>query len=136
LAEAANRFLDSLYAGAVPETADAPPITERTVSAVPGSISSEEEEQLLLDTNIWVLDQGLPEGEMMYELVQADTGDPVALLDLAWPDGLQHGLSQPVALLIDEGEDTLSAANKAGFRCFADAESFRSYVKSEVLAQE
>ena len=52
--------------------------------------------------NIWVIDQGLPEGEMNYELCDEITGEVIAILDLAWPDGLQEGYSQSVALLIDE----------------------------------
>ena len=58
------------------------------------------------------------------------------MLDLAWPDGLQEGLSQPVALLIDEGQETEEAANRAGYRYFTDAESFRAYVRKEILAAE
>lgn len=29
-----------------------------------------------------------------------------AILDLAWPDGLQEGLSRPVTVLLDEGKDS------------------------------
>jgi hypothetical protein len=59
-----------------------------------------------------------------------------AVLDLACPDGLQEGLSRPVALLIDEGQETEEAANRAGYLFFTDAESFRAYVRKEILAAE
>ena len=86
-------------------------------SPVPlGSIKSEAEENLLLDTNIWVVEQGLPEGEMGYQLVNEQTGNLMAILDLAWPNGLQEGLSQPVALLIDEEIEVERLANREGFR--------------------
>ena len=39
-----------------------------------------------------------------------------AILDLAWPQGLQEGYSEPAVLLLDEGEDTEQAANRAGYR--------------------
>ena len=45
-------------------------------------------------------------------------------------------MSQPVALLIDEGPETIEIANRAGFLYFTDAERFRDYVNREVLALE
>lgn len=78
--------------------------------------------------------QGLPEGELSYELADADTGAPVAIFDLAWEKGLQEGLSQPVALLINEPPATLALANAHGFRYFTDVETFKRYVTDEILA--
>ena len=62
-----------------------------------------------------------------------ENGQTIAILDLAWPEGLQEGLSQPVALLIDEGRDTEEAANSQGFRFFTDVDTFKKYVGSEIL---
>jgi len=42
---------------------------------------------------------------------------------------------QPVALLIDEEKETKEIANRAGFLFFTDVETFRMYVKREILAQ-
>jgi hypothetical protein len=56
------------------------------------------------------------------------------VLDLAWPGGLQEGLSRPVAVLLDEGEETEVAANAAGYLYFTDTESFRTYVRKEIIA--
>ena len=70
----------------------------------------------------------------MYELVDAESGKAVAILDLAWPNGLQEGYSQPVALLIDEPTEVEEAVNRAGFRFFTDVDSFRDYVNRDVLA--
>ncbi len=104
------------------------------MTANPGGVAGEAEEQLLREINTWVVQQGLPAGEFMHELMGASPGDPLAVLDLAWPEGLQSGLSQPVALLIDEGQETEEAANRAGYRYFTNPETFRSYVRSEILA--
>lgn len=101
---------------------------------IPGGVESAEEEALLVELNEWVLSEGLPEGHLLHELAHPDTGEPVALLDLAWPNGLQEGYSQPVAVLLDEGERTLEVANDHGFRYFTSAEAFRSYVLNEVLS--
>ncbi len=135
MAKAANAFLDSLLAGEVPEPAETPSVVDREIRRIPGAVESPEEEDLLLDINLWVVDQGLPEGEMAYELADSE-GEPIAVLDLAWPDGIQEGLSQPVALLIDEGADTEEAANRAGYRFFTDIDDFRAYVRREILALE
>ena len=134
LAQAANHLLAGLLAGAVPEPIEAVSIVEREVAARPGGVSGEEEEQILLACNGWVLGKGLPEGDLLHELVDPVSGKPLAILDLAWPDGLQPGLSEPVALLIDESMATHGAANRAGFRFFTDVDSFKAYVEREVLA--
>jgi hypothetical protein len=81
-----------------------------------------------------VVQQGLPEGENLYELADAQSGELVAVLDLAWPNGLQEGYSQPVAVLLDEGRDIEEAANRAGYLYFTDIEGFQDYVRRDILA--
>jgi hypothetical protein len=134
LAKAANDFLDSLLAGSIPETQVTTSVLDRPSAAVAGGIEGEEEERLILDVNMWVIGQGLPEGEMMYELTDPETGSPLAIIDLAWPNGLQEGYSQPIALLIEEGRETEEIVNGAGYRYFTDAEAFRTYIETEILA--
>lgn len=135
LAAAANDFLHSLLAGAIPEPKPTVPVMERPHVPRGLSIATEEEERLILGCAEWVEAQGLPSGEIMYELTDAETGEVAAVLDLAWPNGLQEGLSPPVALLIGEDEATESAANRFGFRFYTDVQAFRAYVEREVLAQ-
>ena len=147
LADAANDFLDTLLRGRMPEpptpptTMPEPPtppttMAERDAAHVPGGIAHEGERDQLIKVNQWVVDQGLPAGEFSYELVDVASNDLYGILDLAWPDGLQEGLSVPVALLLDEPEETEAAANRAGFRFFTDVEEFRSYVSKEILSEE
>lgn len=102
--------------------------------AVGGGIASDEEEAELEGLNDWIESEGLPRGILAYDLADAETGAQLAVLDLAWPSGLQEELSQPVAVLLDEEAATIRTASEAGFRCFTDSKSFRRYVKSEVLA--
>ncbi len=134
LAQAANQFLNALLSGPTLEVEVAEPVLERPEHAVPGSVDSDEEERLLQDVKTWVVMQGLPEAEYMYPLPDPVTGEPMAILDLAWPEGLQEGLSQSVALLINEGDETEDACNRAGYRYFTDLDSFRRYVEREILA--
>ena len=81
----------------------------------------------------WLSEQGLPEGEYEFELTDPDSGEPLVILDLAWPNGLQEGLSGPVALLLGEEPVIVGTASSAGYRCFTDAAAFRQYVSRDVL---
>ena len=136
LADAANAFFDGLLEGTAPAVAAATPTDELVAEAVPGEVVSEEEERTLQECNNWVVSLGLPRGDCPHELADPATGEAQAILDLAWPDGLQEGYSQPVALLLDEGKETEEAANRAGFRYFTDVDSFKRYVQREILAVE
>ena len=131
LAAAANRFLDSLASGTVPEDPASIGAMER--AELVDGIAPSEEEQILLDTNTWVTEQGLPEGEFGYELVDESSGQLRATLDLAWPDGIQEGYSLPVVLLIDESSEVERIVNSAGYRSFTSPEDFKSYIWSEIL---
>ncbi len=134
LAKAANEFLDGLLAGNIPEKEVAASVSGEAENQIYGGITSQDEENLLLEYNLWVVNQGLPEGEFSYEVIDESTGELKAIIDLAWANGLQEGLSQPVALLIDEEKETEEAVNNAGFRFFTDFNEFQKYVKNVILA--
>ncbi|HBK93096.1 MAG TPA: hypothetical protein DDZ68_15645 [Parvularcula sp.] len=104
------------------------------VPKVIGGIVSEEEELEIIALNKWISSLGLPEGEVSYDLADEETGAQKAIFDLAWPNGLQPGLSQPVAVLLNEGEETIALANAAGYRCFRSSADFKQYVKREILS--
>ncbi|MGB3312331.1 MAG: DUF262 domain-containing protein [Nodosilinea sp.] len=135
LARKANEFLDSLHTNSISEPEVMSSVLERESSVIPGGIADDAEDKALRDCNQWVTEQGLPSGELAYSL-NSQTGEVLAIVDLAWSNGLQEGYSQPVALLLDEGEDTEQAANNAGFRFFTDIEQFKVYVCREILALE
>jgi hypothetical protein len=134
IAEAANAFLDSLAHGEVPETPEAPSFLEREPGPLPGGVGTESEEAMLEEISDWLRSLGLPEGETLLELPDPDTGEPIAVLDLAWPQGLQEGLSSPVTLLIDEDAEVEELANRCGYRFFTSSQDFRDYVRREILA--
>jgi hypothetical protein len=138
IARTANDFLVQLRDGELPrqETASLLETTAVSVSPLPGGIESSEEETLLGECNEWVVSQGLPSGQLMYELSDEESNRPLAVLDLAWPEGLQPGFSEPIALLLDEGQDTLVAANRAGYRYFTLVEDLQEYVLSTIMGQE
>jgi len=101
-----------------------------------GGVDSEEDEQLLQEVNDWIAQQGLPRGHLAYEISDEESGEQLAVLDLAWPEGIQEGLSQPVAILLDDVEEVLATAASKGFRCFKQVEAFKRYVAEEIMAEE
>lgn len=101
---------------------------------VVGSILDEDEEKQLAEVNLWVEHHGMPSGEVSYDLSDRETGQQIAVLDLAWPQGVQEELTEPVALLLNEPNETVAVASEAGFRCFKSVESFKAYVNKEILA--
>lgn len=134
LAKAANQFLDRLWNGSLPEPEARLSVVERVEApSVMTSIADEEEARVLGEIMTWVRLQGLPQGALIHEVAGED-GTVLALFDLAWPDGLQAGLSQPVALLLGEEIEVEEIANQLGYRYFTDVDTFREYVKREILA--
>lgn len=134
LAAETNRQMEGLLHGDVRWLESTAKPDEISVSVgVAEIISSEEEEAELVALNDWVEAQGLPRGQMPFEYTDPATGEQKAVLDLAWPEGLQEGLSQPVAVLLNEGAESLQLASSAGFRCFTDREAFKAYIVKEVI---
>lgn len=134
LADAANAFLEQLYGAPLPAVLPTTAEIAAPPAPLPGGFADPEEEALLRGVNEWLNARGLPSGDFAYELSDTETGAPIAVFDLAWPDGLQQGLSQPVALLIDEDDQVHEAANQAGFLFFTDVGAFRRYASERLAA--
>lgn len=138
LAAAVNRCLESLLHGDIRwMTASAALAATQDVAtdtAPVGGISNEAEEEELEEFNDWIEEQGLPRGELSHEVMDINNGAVTVLVDLAWPKGLQEGLSEGVALLINEEAEAVVRAGQAGFRCFRSVLELKDYVENEILA--
>jgi len=132
LAEEMNHRLEELLHGDT-QWLEGPAGAAPVSALVVGGIASQAEEEELEALNRWVAEQGLPPGEMAYDLADPESGEQKAVFDLAWPSGIQSQLSQPVAVLLNESAHVLSLANAAGFRCFTSVGSFKAYVQGEIL---
>ena len=130
LAEQANKHLADLLHGDDRWLDNAAPALP--VSASIGGFASESEESSLKELNEWAIGRGLGAGILGYELVDDETGEQRAVLDLVWVNGVQQGLTESVAVLIDESLELLALANAAGFRCFTSTQAFRRYVLDEI----
>lgn len=74
-------------------------------------------------------ENGFSGGDINYEVAD-ENGEYLATLTLAWPEGIQQGLSEPVAFLMDEDEEVHRSASKHGFKYFDDVEEFKNYVNT------
>jgi len=134
LATAANSLLASLLVGSRQSEVVSDPAMERSIIAMAPGSADEGERQEITQCNEWVLAQGLPKGEELYELADAETSAPLAIIDMAWPRGLQEGLSQPVALLLNETDEVEDMVTQAGYRFFRNVDDLHAYIEREVLA--
>jgi len=127
LANAANSFLDGLRRGILPDRS----VAELT----PARVEDRDEEAVMLRMcNAWMKQQGLPEGEMLFEIVDPASGEPLTL-DLAWPHGIRQVESEkPVALLLGEADEVVEAARRKNYQTFTSVPEFYRYVEREVLA--
>jgi len=132
LAAEANRCFEELLHGDARWMGITAPVVEALALEM-GGITSEAVEAELESLNDWVEGHGLPRGQIAFDYADPATGVQKALFDLAWPEGLQPGLSAPVAVLPNESTETLALASGAGFRCFASSADFRAYVENEIL---
>ncbi len=134
-AEANKRFEELLHGDTHWLAAGTPPSIMTDLGTI-GGITSETEEQELEALNQWVEDQGLPRGQVAFDYADPETGAQKAVFDLAWPDGLQPGLTGPVVVLFNETAEVLALASSAGFRCFTAAADFQTYVNAEIFGSE
>ena len=127
LADAANTCLSSLLHDDA-SLLDAHRPARLTDRVLLGGINSEEEAAELEALNAWVVSEGYAQGQMSWDYVDPETGEQRAILDLAWPNGVQFELSEPVAVLLDETSELISLASSGGFRCFTSTAAFKAYV--------
>ncbi len=131
LAEAANTFLDELLQGILVVAVDGVDVLEHDPVVI---IDEEDDELPLLNAiNDWVLEHGLTRGTTNLEILDPDSGETVAVLDLAWPTGVQDELSEPVALMLNEEASAINASIRFGYRPFEDPEELKEWVRRTVL---
>lgn len=131
LAQAANRFLDDLLhqGGGVAPAAIEATVAVPTQEVAPTSPVLDEELRELLS---WVEVHGVPAPEVDYEVVDDRTGECVGTVEMAWPDGVQAGYSEPVAFMLGRDSETIAALNRLGFRVFVSPERLKAYLAERV----
>ena len=135
LAEELNARLKELLHGETQWLQDTSRVEPALAIEVDG-VTSEAEEHQLEALNDWVATQLLPRGVLNYELEFHPDDEVGTLCDLAWPQGLQENLSQPVAMLLKRPANVLAAVSQAGFLCFTGADELKSYVTNKIVAAQ
>lgn len=130
LANAANQFLNGLLASPQQVTAIDYPTDISQSGIVISEAATEEEEISALCA--WLEERGLPGPEQNHEVADPVTGEVRAIIDAAWPRGIQEGYSQPVALLLNEEQVVEDRVSEAGYRFFTSTSALRSYIENEI----
>ncbi|MCL4552299.1 MAG: hypothetical protein M1305_01910, partial [Candidatus Marsarchaeota archaeon] len=134
LANAANRILDRLLHGEAPGSGMTGDIAHRGAEGITGGLSSDAEWLQRQECIDWCAAHGLPEPQVDYQVVDPDTREQIATFDLAWPDGLQEEMTEPVAVLINEPSEIEDMARRLSYHFFRTAAEFKQYALREALA--
>src|SRR6266498_631049 len=129
LAEAANEFLDALLA------AKPGPIEEpvRLAPMVSERIEPDETAAEVTALVAWLRAQGYAEPELDVEISDPETGEPIAVAEAAWRNGLQEGLGEPVLLELELTQASEARLAALGYRVFPSTASLRRYVEARGL---
>ena len=119
LADAANSLLDGLREGALPS---------EVVASGRGAVSSETDDEIRVIGD-WCASLGLARPDTSGEIVDDETGEPLVYPDAAWPEGMQRGLGEKVALLLERDEETESRLGELGYRFFTSRKALDHYVE-------
>ena len=133
LSEAVNLKLEELLHGEIRWLEPQQQARFQEPTIVGNGISSTDEELVVSNMNTWMEKNGLSKGIVLFDYSDKITGEQKAIFDLAWPNGIQEGLSDPIALLIDEDPSTVAFASSEGYRCFTDEDELKLYVQKEIL---
>lgn len=130
LAIAANSLLDDLQNGRRPEHMEASSIEPGRVKVA----EDEHEAAIVARVQNAMEERSLEKGVEHYALLSVDGAIEEAVLDLAWPDGLEFG-GERIALLLDEPPEVRDAAGSHGWRFFTSEEALLAHADHELLGQ-
>ena len=128
LADAANRILDELLMGTF---ADVQSVNYSTDLAQL-SLEIKDLDDDLMEILTWIEDKDLPIPEISFEISDPETGESLTIMELAWPNGLQEGYSQPLALVFEINKETEMILNNAGYVYFNSIEALRRYLEEKI----
>ena len=120
LADATNEVL-----GALRSRDDAPVEPERELVRV--SVMSEAAPELD-DLDGWLEEQQLLPGSRDFMVTDPATGEDVALVDAAWPNGIAGGYTQPLAIQLDSDRSERRALESSGYVIFDDIEAMKKWI--------
>ena len=120
LAAAANQYLDSLVGGAGEEP-------DKGNAGLPLIIESDPEALRLAAISAEAIALGLAAPAADHEIVDEDSGEVQAWADLAWPQGVRTGLTEPIAFIAEQDAELERRLGELGWRFFTDEAGLRQY---------
>ncbi len=132
LAEAANELLNRLRSG---EHVAGPPVTAPLPSPVPLSGVPEPpkvddmDEAQIVGVVLLADELGIAMPETNCEISDSESGDALAVVDVAWPQGVQPGLTEPVALLLSPDAEIEERLGELGYRFFTSRQKLVWYLE-------
>ncbi len=126
LAQATNEFLNSLLSG---HEAYEEEVAETTsIAAIsPAKDDLSDDADLVLEI---VARHDLTSPVVNGEIADAETDEPIATAELLWVDGVQPGLTDPVAFVPAVEASTASTLSAAGYRVFTSRQALVWYLES------
>lgn len=121
LADATNQLMQSLLDGA--DIGQAPGTELVTVQTT--YVHDERIDRIIKI----IADLGLAQPRLDHEIVDEDSGEVLAIADAVWPDGVQVGLSQPLAFLLEPDEAMESRLGELGYRFFTAEQPLMWYLE-------
>ncbi len=129
LAESTNGLLQELRTGKRSETVALPDIT----TSQPKKVTViGEENTTLINLRDSMLEYGLAPPDLTGEIADPETGEVLVILDAHWPQGIQAGLSEKVALLLDHDSEMEARLGSLGYRFFTDIPDLWWYIEELV----
>ena len=122
LTDAANEMLERLGAGREASHTHVPAPTPGPPVAAPPSDepqTREDEDDPEIAAMLALADDlGISLPESHHEICDDETGEVLAVADIAWPQGIQTGRAEPVALLLAPDPETEAHLGERGYRFF------------------
>lgn len=133
LAAAANELLDTLQAGRqsphdVAVTVTAHPLAPAAFDKQP-TFGDEDDPDIV--AVLALADQlNIASPEPHYEICDDETGEVLAVADIAWPQGIQPGRTEPVALLFEPSPESEAHFGERGYRFFTSHRKLVWYLEA------
>lgn len=77
----------------------------------------------------WCAELGLARPDTSGEVVDEASGEPLVYPDAVWPEGMQTGKSEKVALILEPDEESEARLGQLGFRFFTTIAGLHLYVE-------
>lgn len=78
--------------------------------------------------DLWLEERGFLAGSRDFMVTDPVTGEDVALVDAAWPNGIAGGYTQPLAVLIEADRAERRALERTGYVILEDVESIQKWL--------